>query len=243
MKKITLLIAIFYLSLLSSCILSSNETREPTSSIPATFRATVTNALSLQTPPYEGTPLPTLALTATQPPLEVINDIFLPNYGEVNMEQGVFLIQERERKLSVLDAEITSNCKHTGQYGLHITYVMSNEYTSGNYGGWHISVVQGAHQYPRIDIRNSKTIDFWVIGKVGAEIFEIWITNEFDSEIGVKSIDYVEISSTEWQMVHIPFSDFYRTRPFNEIYGIAFIFRSTSGVGEICIDDISVINP
>ena len=107
---------------------------------------------------------------------------------------------------------------------------------------WGIGVNQFNRQYPRFDIKNFKAIEFYVKGANGGEIFEVWIANEYDQDIGLKSADYVDVSSKEWRKVLIPFSDFYRNRAFSEIYGVAFRFFATSGVGDICIDDINFTN-
>jgi hypothetical protein len=194
------------------------------------------------------TAAPTLTLlnippiaTVTPLPPEILNDIFIANYGDLKMVQIQNFTQKAEHRLSTFDTETTVDCKHTGQYGIHIKYGFPKEYTSRDYeyGMWGVGVNQLISQYPRIDIKNYKAIEFWVKGAIGGETFEIWLANEHDADIGLKSINYVDVSSKEWRKVLIPFSDFYRNGAFNEIYGVTFNFYSTNGIGNICIDDIN----
>ena len=112
--------------------------------------------------------------------------LFIGNYGKLILEQFQLLRQKPEHKLSSMDTMITFDCKYTGRYGIRIRYSFPDEYTSreNEYGMWGIGVNQFNRQYPRFDIKNFKAIEFYVKGANGGEIFEVWIANEYDQDIG-----------------------------------------------------------
>jgi hypothetical protein len=198
-----------------------------------TITALASNSMApTKKPTRVWTPVPSTTPQITQLPTEILSDIFSSNHIGSEIGQSKALVQNNGNKLSSFDTEITTACKHTGEYGIRLKYAIESEITDYDYGKWSI----GVEGFPLIDITNYEALEFWVKGTDGGERFEIWIANEYDAEMGVESTNYVEVSSTEWRKIHIPFSDYENS--FSKIWSVDFYFYAASGTGSICIDNI-----
>jgi hypothetical protein len=176
----------------------------------------------------------TYSPTITPLPPIMLQDIFSPIEDDIPVNQY-------GRNIAGFHSEITtdSDCRHSGIYGVRLTSTVPNLWDAD----WGI-------YYPFNGKRNPsefKFLDFWVKGKSGNEILSIWAQSALGADIGVTTESYVKISSTEWRLAHIPLIDFIREYSFGNplwikyIYTLTFQLKSNSGVGSVCIDDISFV--
>jgi hypothetical protein len=225
--------------MLASCNPSSNNTMMQTPIISVAPTHTVATLPSTPSLTRIWTPVPTITPFITQLPDQILGDIFISDYTGSEIEQFKSLIQKKRNKLSSFDTEISTECKHSGEYGILLKYSIKSEPTDHDFGGWGIASRVVVDHRPIMDMTNFKVLEFWVKGISGGEIFDVTIAHEFDQEPTVKSSDYVTVSSTEWQNVHIPLSDFWDTGHSQRIWYVMFSFYASSGTGSICIDEIT----
>ena len=198
-----------------SIVPSATETSAPHSTFTPTDAPTSTDSPSQ-------TPLPT--------PLE---EIF------PQVDDGVqFIFPDNEPNLFKKQFIESGDCRHSGPFGLQLTY----NFTAGGGGGWgvHWSVPPLNHfDAPQAGFT---TLTFWVKGMLGGETFQIGLKDTGQIEVKVDSTRYVQVSASEWRPVEIPLSHFADSNGSVNIASIEnmnFSFEQENGSGIICIDDIA----
>ncbi len=142
----------------------------------------------------------------------------------------------------VVNAEITSDCLHTGYYGVKLNYKVNPAVTGYHGALWGVFL---KNLSAWIDIKDRRSLELWVKGTAGGETFSIGVANEFGQDMIVRSVNYVEVSPTEWRMVNIPLADFKNTyenlKWSTKLYGVYILFDSDDSPVSICIDDIRFV--
>lgn len=232
-KNIVKIIIACLFCILTSCHPLTNQT---VSVLTITPKATETR-----------TPIPTLVPSVTpvpsvtQLPDNILGDIFISKYTGSEIRQVSYLRSQNGNTLSSFSSEISTKCKHSGEYGMSFRYSIISNSPRSEFGWWSIDSSIVVDSRPIIDIQDFNALQFWVKGKTGGEIFNIIIQHEFGGEPTVISNDYVTVSSTEWRLAHIPLSDFWDNENISKIWAVGFLFYPSSGTGSICIDDITFI--
>jgi len=193
--------------------------------VPPTPTPTPTPTL---TPTEPSTLTPTATPTLTPTPVPPLAEIFPQvGYGEA----FVFINQSGGLDHQYMEEE---GCRHSGTYGLQLTYAMSGD---GN-GGW------GVHwdKAPtgNFDASRFSALALWVIGAYGGETFQIGLKDTNDREVKVESGPLVVVSRSTWQMVKVELSHF-RENGVNvaSLRNLNFGFNRNHGSSIICIDDIA----
>ena len=184
------------------------------------------------TPTLFPTDTPTLAPTATPTltptPVRILAEIFPQvGYGE----DFVFMNKGGELNYQYSEEE---GCRHSGKFGLQLTYAMSGE---GN-GGW--GVQWDNAPTGDFDASGFSALVLWVIGAYGGETFQIGLKDADGREFKVESKPLVLVSRSKWQMVRVELSQF-RENGVNvaSLRNLNFGFNRNHGSGMICIDDIA----
>jgi len=128
----------------------------------------------------------------------------------------------------------SEGCRHSGAYGLQLTYAMSGE---GN-GGWGVHWDNTPTQ--NFDASGFSALIFWVKGTSGGETFQIGLKDTNERESKVESGPLVIVSASEWRQVNVSLSQF-RDKGVNiaSLRNVNLGFNSNHGSGTICIDDIA----
>lgn len=128
----------------------------------------------------------------------------------------------------------SEECRHSGRYGLRLTYTMRDDRD----GGWGVHWANAPLR--SFDASEFSALTFWVKGMAGGETFQIGLKDTGLKEIKVDSKRFVVVSATEWGMVSVPLSEF-RDKGVNiaSLNNMNFGFNSAHGSGQICIDDIA----
>ncbi len=175
---------------------------------------------------FTPTPTPTLTLTPTRvPPL---TEIF-PQVGQG--DAFVFMNWGGELTYRYVESE---ECRHSGAYGLRLTYAMSGE-GSGGWGVHWVNTPSGS-----FDASGFSALVFWVKGASGGETFQIGLKDTDGTEVKVESEPLVLVSASEWRSVTVPLSEF-EDEGVNiaSLENMNFGFNRNHGSGSICIDDIA----
>jgi hypothetical protein len=174
-----------------------------------------------------GRPNSTLATQANEPLLEILPQV---GGGEA------FSFENKGGK--VTDQYVgAAECRHSGALGLQLTYMMIGDGT----GGWGVHWEKAPLRY--FDASEFMALVFWVKGTAGGETFGVGMKDTSDTEVYVRSKDFVVVSASNWEMVIVPLSKFIGVK-LNSVENINFSFNQSHGSGSICVDDIAfVITP
>jgi len=173
------------------------------------------------------TPEPTEIPTLTPTPVPPLTEIF-PQVG--SGQAFVFINEGGELTYRYVESE---GCRHSGAYGLQLTYAMSGE---GN-GGWGIHWDNAPTK--NFNASGFSVLVFWVKGTSGGEAFQIGLKDTSEREIKVESEPLVLVSASEWREVRVPLSHFMDNDVnIASLRNVNFGFNRNHGSGVICVDDI-----
>jgi hypothetical protein len=135
--------------------------------------------------------------------------------------------------------EESEECRHSGMYGLRLTYTMSDD-TMGDDrdGGWGVHWANAPSR--SFDASEFSTFTFWVKGMASGETFQIGFKDTNLKEIKVDSTRFAVVTTTGWSVVNVPLSEF-RDKGVDiaSLENVSIGFNSAHGSGQICIDDIA----
>jgi hypothetical protein len=181
------------------------------------------------TPMETPTPAPTATPTFTPTPGPPLPEIFpQAEHGEAfdwAVEGGEFTARYVE----------SEECRHSGPYGLRLTYAMSGAAANGGWGVHWVNTPAG-----RFDASGFSDLVFWVKGMSGDETFQIGLKDTDKREIKVELDPLVVVSASVWKSVTVPLSRF-SDEGVNiaSVENVSFGFHRGHGSGTVCIDDIA----
>ncbi|RLC67972.1 MAG: hypothetical protein DRI48_00875 [Chloroflexi bacterium] len=178
------------------------------------------------TPTETPTPTPTPTPTITPTPVPPLVEIFPQAEGG-----EAFVFKNEGGELNTRYVESTE-CRHSGMFGLRLIYAMSGE---GN-GGWGIHWVNTSTGY--FDASGFSEFVLWVKGTSGGETFQIGLKDTSGREAKVESESLVIVSSSDWRQVRALLSKFTGVNTAS-IENVNIGFNPDHGSGTICIDDIA----
>ena len=123
-----------------------------------------------------------------------------------------------------------ADCRHSGPYGLKLTYGFTGQ---GN-GGWGVHWDNAPRGY--LDVSRFTHLVFWVKGKSGRESFQVGLRDTSGTEVKVESATLV-VNISDWSIVAVPLSSFRGVRT-SSVKNVNFGFNDKHGAGSLCIDDI-----
>jgi hypothetical protein len=127
----------------------------------------------------------------------------------------------------------SEECRHSGPYGLRLTYAMSGGGNGG--GGVHWATAPSGN----FDASRFSTLVFWVKGTSGGETLQIGLKDTDLREVKVESGPLVVVSASDWRSVAVPLSEFSDGGVnITSVENVNFAFHRDHGSGTICIDDI-----
>jgi hypothetical protein len=128
----------------------------------------------------------------------------------------------------------SEGCRHSGPYGLRLTYAMSG---TGN-GGWGVHWAKAP--LGGFNASGFSALVFSVKGTSGGETFQIGLKDTDKREIKVESDPLVVVSASDWKPVTVPLSRF-SDEGVNiaSVENVSFTFNRDHGSGTVCIDDIA----
>jgi len=182
------------------------------------------------TPPTEmPTPSSTPTPTPAPPPPPPLIEVF-PQADDG--DAFVYTNEGGEVDARYVESE---RCRHSGPYGLRITYEMEGPAS----GGW--GVHWAGTPAKSADLSGFSELTFWVRGTAGGETFQVGIKDTSTNEIKVESADLVVVSGSNWQQVSLALTEF-SEKGVNlaSVENINLGFNRDHGSGTICIDDIAL---
>lgn len=171
------------------------------------------------------TPAPTSAPTVMPTPVPPLVEI-VPQVGGGQ----AFVFKDKGGELNARYVE-SEECRHSGTFGLRLTYAMSGEGS----GGWGIHWANAPEGY--FDASGFSDLVFWVKGTSGGETFQIGLKDTSGREVKVESQSLVIVSSSDWRPVRVPLSEFTDVN-LASVENVNLGFNRNHGSGIICIDDI-----
>ena len=211
-------------------------------SISATQTAEAKQEVSQQrTPTSTSTPIPTATVTftptntATPLPSACSNGFFACVFPQ-GSDGKIFLYNSDPKTINLVADETASECGYTSELGVKLTYGVMQKGVNGAWG------VQWKDTTGYLDASEYVNISFAVRGMTGNETFLIGLKDIPGKPVTLESKNYVEVSSSKWNVVVIPFSKFiYQGASVNPqaLENMSFSFDERHGSGIICIDDIA----
>jgi hypothetical protein len=174
-----------------------------------------------ETPAPAPTSTPTVTPTPVPPLVEIVPQV---GGGEA------FVFKNEGGELDTRYVE-SAECRHSGTFGLRLTYTMSGEGS----GGWGISWINAPGGY--LDASGFSELVFWVKGTSGGETFQVGLKDTSGREVKVESGSLVIVSSSDWRPVRVPLSEFTGVNTAS-VENMNLGFNRNHGSGTICIDDI-----
>ena len=139
-------------------------------------------------------------------------------------------------------AEITNdaNCKHNGNYGLHLVAMPTTD--SFYKGYWYLEFGCQSHH---LDVSNFSALDFWIRGKSRGENFVIRMTASPGADLSVELSDYIVVTD-EWKQVHIPILAFIQnglieSGYLQQVTSLEWFFYPSQVLQDICVDEITFV--
>ncbi len=214
---------------------SDTVTVKVTSGDNSTFRSITFNVIPRPTevPTQTPTPAPTATPTLGPTSTPTITPTPVPPAIEIfpQSEQGQAWHWNNDGQFIPRYVE-NEACRHSGPYGLQVTYAMSGDEN----GGW------GVHwtNAPTGSFNASafSTFTFWVKGTSGGELFQIGLKDTGGREVKIESEDLVIVSAAEWRQVQAELSDFTDVNTAS-VENVNLGFNSDHGSGTICLDDFA----
>ncbi|MBK9942851.1 MAG: hypothetical protein IPP13_14665 [Kouleothrix sp.] len=133
-----------------------------------------------------------------------------------------------------LSARLAEGCRHSGEYGLQLTYNFAG---AGN-GGWGLHWADTPAR--AFDAATFDALSLWVRG-TAPQGFHIGIKDRRQHELKVEARAYVAVDPAEWRLVRVPLSTFADgggAVDITAIENISLGFSGAHGAGDICIDEI-----
>jgi hypothetical protein len=178
-------------------------------------------SMPTETPPPAPTSTPTVTPAPVPPLVEII-----PQVG--GGEAFVFKNEGGELDVRYVESE---ECRHSGTFGLRLTYAMSGQGS----GGWGIHWIKAPEGY--LDVSGFSELVLWVKGTSGGETFQIGLKDTSGREVKVESQELVIATSSEWRPARVPLGEFTGVN-LASIENLNLGFNRNHGSGTICIDDI-----
>jgi hypothetical protein len=165
------------------------------------------------------------------PDVGIICELFAP-VAQHQVEGGdsfVFVNQPAD-----MTDEFTADCKHSGKYGLQITYEVTG--AKGN-AGWGVQWDQSTTGI--FDASSFTNLTLWVQGVEGREKFQIGMKDKNGTEQKVESTKIGVVETGEWTKMTIPLKKYFNKVKTSEVVNLNFGFNINHRNGTICIDDVA----
>lgn len=124
-------------------------------------------------------------------------------------------------------------CRHSGQYGLQISYA----FTGDGFGGW--GVQWSAAPGGSLNASRYSALVFWIKG-AAPNGFQVGLKDAGEREVKLETVELVQVRDADWQKVTVPLSRFTAGGSLNltSVRNVNFGFNARHGSGQVCVDDI-----
>jgi hypothetical protein len=131
------------------------------------------------------------------------------------------------------EEQFTTQCAHSGSYGLRLRYAMADQ----AFGGWGVRWDDAPGGF--FEGSEFSAISFWVKGSPRSETFQIGV-KDATHEVKLESKDFITVSSNEWKQVTVKISSFAGITS-ERIANVNIGFHAGHGTGTLCIDDLAFV--